>query len=182
MASWAEFRQGDPVLAALAEARMAEDGLVLVGTLRANGWPRISPVEPLVVGDELYLGMMWQSRKAHDLLADARCVVHTTVHDTAGTQGDVKVYGRADVVTDPDERDRYGAALEKAVGWHPEGDFHLFAVDVSDPDERQRYEVALEAAVGWRPVGEFHLFTLDLTEVGYFRVVDEGHDTRVWRP
>lgn len=150
MASWAEFRQGDPVLAALAEARMAEDGLVLVGTLRANGWPRISPVEPLVVGDELYLGMMWQSRKAHDLLADARCVVHTTVHDTAGTQGDVKVYGRA--------------------------------VDVSDPDERQRYEVALEAAVGWRPVGEFHLFTLDLTEVGYFRVVDEGHDTRVWRP
>ena len=101
MATWDDFRRGDPALAALADARLAEDGLVLVGTLRANGWPRISPVEPLVVGGGLHLGMMWQSRKALDLLADPRCVVHTTVHDTAGTEGDVKVYGRAVDVTDP---------------------------------------------------------------------------------
>jgi hypothetical protein len=72
------------------------------------------------------------------------------VHDRAGTQGDVKVYGWAVVVTDPDERERYRTALEEAVGWRPEGDFHLFAVDI--------------------------------TEVGYFRVVDGGHDTRAWRP
>jgi hypothetical protein len=31
---------------------------VLVGTLRANGWPRISPVEALIVDGGLYLGMM----------------------------------------------------------------------------------------------------------------------------
>ena len=129
---------------------MAADGIVLVGTLRANGWPRISPVEPLVVDGELYLGMMWRSRKAVDLLADTRCVVHTTVHDRHGTEGDVKVYGRARDVVDPAERDRYGAALQAAIGWRPEGDFHLFALDV--------------------------------TEVGYFKVTDGGHDVRTWRP
>jgi len=132
MATWAAFRRGDPELASLAETRMAEDGLVLVGTLRANGWPRISPVEPLVVGDDLYLGMMWRSRKALDLLADPRCVVHTTVHDRDGTQGDVKVYGLAVDVGDPDERARYGAALQEAIGWRPGGDFHLFAVDITE--------------------------------------------------
>ncbi len=130
--NWAAFRQGDPGLAAIAESRMAEDGLVLVGTLRANGWPRISPVEPLVVDGELYLGMMWRSRKAVDLLADPRCVVHTTVHERNGTEGDVKIYGRACDVTDPGERTRYAAALEAAIGWRPEGEFHLFALDLTE--------------------------------------------------
>jgi hypothetical protein len=132
VATWAAFRRGDPRLAAVAEARMAEDGPVLVGTLRANGWPRISPVEPLIVDDELCLGMMWRSRKAVDLLADPRCVVHTTVSDKAGTQGDVKVYGHARDVVDPGRRERYGVALEAAIGWRPEGDFHLFAVDITE--------------------------------------------------
>jgi hypothetical protein len=150
MATWAAFQRGAPDLAGVAEARMVEDGLVLVGTLRANGWPRISPVEPLIVGVELYLGMMWRSRKAVDLLADPRCTVHTSVRDKAGTHGDVKVYGRARDVLDPDERERYGVALEAAIGWRPDGDFHLFAVDI--------------------------------TEVGYFAVVDGGHDVRTWRP
>ncbi len=150
MASWAVFRRGAPGLAALAESRMEADGLVLVGTLRANGWPRISPVEPLIVGDDLLLGMMWRSRKALDLLADPRCVVHSTVHERAGTQGDVKVYGLARDIDDAEVRARYGSALEAAVGWRPDGDFHLFAVDI--------------------------------TEVGYFAVVDGGHDVRTWRP
>ena len=132
MASWAAFRRGDPGLAALAESRMAADGLVLVGTLRANGWPRISPVEPLILEDDLYLGMMWRSRKAVDLLADPRYVVHTTVQDRAGTEGDVKVYGLARDVDDPGTRGRYGAALEAAIGWRPDGDFHLFAVDITE--------------------------------------------------
>jgi hypothetical protein len=129
---WGEVRAGAPDLAAIAEARMAEDGVVLVGTLRANGWPRISPVEPLVLAGRLYLGMMWRSRKAIDLLADPRCVVHTTVRSKEGTDGDVKIYGEAREVDEADERERYCTALEQAIGWRPEGDFHLFAVDVTE--------------------------------------------------
>jgi len=132
VSDWGSFRRAAPALSEIADARVGDADLVLVGTLRANGWPRISPVEPLVVGDELYLGMMWQSRKALDLLRDPRCVVHSATIEKAGTDGDLKVYGRARPVTDAASRDRYGEALEARTGWRPEGDFHLFAVDVAE--------------------------------------------------
>lgn len=131
MASWQEFRTADGVFAELAEDRIEGPGLVLVGTLRRNGWPRISPVEPLIVDGRLYLGMMWQSKKALDLLRDPRCAVHSVVQDTAGTEGDVKIYGRALDVTDPAEREQYCRALQARIGWRPDGDFHLFAVDLT---------------------------------------------------
>ena len=130
MTDWGSFRRAALELVEVADARIGEADLILLGTLRADGWPRISPVEPLVVGDELYLGMMWQSKKALDLRRDPRCVVHSATVDAAGTDGDVKVYGRAEEVTDAEVRARYGAALQARTGWQPEGDFHLFAVDV----------------------------------------------------
>ena len=131
MTDWGTFRRSAPELAEVADARVGDADLILVGTLRANGWPRISPVEPLVVGDELYLGMMWQSRKALDLLRDPRCVVHSATADKAGTDGDVKVYGQAQAVGDADVKERYAQALEAKIGWRPEGEeWHLFAIDV----------------------------------------------------
>jgi len=149
--SWAEFEAAAPDLAQLGRARFQATGLSLVGTLRANGWPRITPVEPLLHDGRLYLGMMWQSKKALDLLRDPRCVVHSTVSDKDGTEGDVKIYGRAEPVADAEEREGYCVALEAAIGWRPQGD-------------------------------EWHLFAVDITEVGFFRVVDGGHDTRHWAP
>jgi len=132
MVEWHDVGVGDPGPAEVAESRMAEDGIVLVGTLRANGWPRISPVGPLIVDGRLYLGMMWQSRKAHDLLADPRCVVHTAVRGRDGSDGDVTVYGHAVEVADAAQRERYGVALDAATGWRPDGPFHLFALDVTE--------------------------------------------------
>ena len=41
------------------------------GSVRSSPWSSTA---------ELYLGMMWRSRKAVDLLADPRCVVHTIGH------------------------------------------------------------------------------------------------------
>ena len=132
MATWDEFRAAEPAFAARCEERVDGVGLVLVGTLRHNGWPRISPVEPLITDGSLHLGMMWQSRKGLDLLADPRCVVHSTVTDKGGTEGDVKIYGRAVDIVDPDVRKRYGVALYDRIGWRPDGDFHLFAVDIDE--------------------------------------------------
>ena len=94
-ATWQEFAAQAPELAALGEAQFARTGLALVGTRRRDGWPRISPVEPFIVDGQLYLGMMWRSVKALDLLRDPRCVVHSTVSDREGTEGEFKVYGRA---------------------------------------------------------------------------------------
>ena len=76
--NWDQFRQSAPDLASLAEERFQRHCLALVGTLRRNGWPRISPVEPPVVEGVLYFGMTWRSRKALDLLRDSRITVQNT--------------------------------------------------------------------------------------------------------
>ena len=130
-ATWQQFAAHAPELAALGEAQFARTGLALVGTLRRDGWPRISPVEPYIVDGQLYLGMMWRSVKALDLLRDPRCVVHSTVSDREGTDGEFKVYGRAVDVTDLDERRRFGEAVYAAIGYRPEEpEFHCFAIAI----------------------------------------------------
>jgi hypothetical protein len=144
MVSWADFAREEPELARLGEERLEATGLCMLGTLRANGFPRISPVEPLLHDGRLYLGMMWQSRKARDLLRDPRCVVHNAHADKSGKEGDFKLYGRAVDVPDAAERESYCRALEAKIGWRPPDDrFHLFDVDVTE--------------VGWfRAAGEAH--------------------------
>jgi hypothetical protein len=150
MVSWDRFESEAGPLAAVARQRFDDAGLVLVGTLRRHGGPRISPVEPVISDGRLYLGMMWHSMKALDLRRDQRCVVHSLVTTAAGTEGDVKVYGRAIEITDPDERHRYGTALYAKIGWRPTGDFHLFAVDI-DEVGYIRVDGAVHRVWHWRP-------------------------------
>jgi len=128
---WEEFQRSNPELAALGRERFDRTGLMLLGTLRKNGWPRISPVEPLITDGQLYLGMMWQSRKALDLLRDPRCTVHSTISNRAGTEGEFKLYGYAVDVQDLEARRRYGDALYQKIQVRPEGDeYHLFSLDI----------------------------------------------------
>ena len=132
-ATWGEFAAAAPELAALGEGQFARTGLALVGTLRRDGWPRISPVEPFFVDGQLYLGMMWRSVKALDLLRDPRCVVHSTVSERDGTEGEFKVYGRAVKVTDPEELRRFCDAVYAAIGVRieeMEGRGHCFAIAI----------------------------------------------------
>ena len=119
-----------PGLAALGLERFERSGLCLIGTLRADGSPRISPIEPFIVRGELMLGMMWQSRKALDLVRDPRIVVHSAVSNRDGSEGDFKLYGRVHDVPDPALRTAYGDTLFEKIDWRPEEPFHLFAVDV----------------------------------------------------
>jgi hypothetical protein len=128
---WDEFASAAPELAALGDERLRTKELCLVGTLRRNGWPRISPVEPEFVDGELMLGMMWRSPKALDLLRDPRLVVHSVVSSRLGTEGDFKLYGRAVDVREPERRAAFRAAMKARIDWEPpEPNFHLFAVDV----------------------------------------------------
>ena len=84
---WSEFATEAPDLAALGRERFARAGIMLVGTIRKDGTPRISPVEHYEVEGHLMLGMMWQSFKARDLLRDPRCLVHSVVTSRAGDRG-----------------------------------------------------------------------------------------------
>ena len=148
--TWGEFAAAEPELARLGAERFAKTGLCLLGTLRRNGFPRISPVEPLIHAGELYLGMMWRSRKAVDLLRDPRCVVHNTVTLTDGSEGDFKLYGLARDVQDPREREDYCAALQQAIGWRPDTEFHLFAVAIAQIGWYRHDDGAHDVRT-WRP-------------------------------
>jgi hypothetical protein len=127
---WDEFATAAPELAELGRERLERTNLCLVGTLRKDGSPRISPVEPDIVDGELMVGMMWRSRKALDLLRDPRVVVHSTVCDREGTEGDFKLYGRASEVRDPEVRTRYADAVERRLDWRPPDRSHVFSVDI----------------------------------------------------
>jgi hypothetical protein len=74
--------------------------------------------------------MMWQSRKARDLLRDPRIVVHSAVSNKDGSEGDFKLYGRVRDVDDPGMRGAYGDTLFERIDWRPEEPYHLFAVGI----------------------------------------------------
>jgi hypothetical protein len=127
---WEEFARAATELAKLGEERFERAGLCLVGTLRRDGWPRISPVEPYVARGELLLGMIWQSYKARDLLRDPRVVIHSVVSDRHGSEGDFKLYGQTLNVEEPEVRESYADATEARIDWRPTEPYHLFSVDI----------------------------------------------------
>jgi hypothetical protein len=152
---WDEFAAAVPELAALGDERLRAKELCLIGTLRKNGWPRISPVEPEFVDGELMLGMMWQSPKALDLFRDARIVVHSVVSERSGKEGDFKLYGRAADVQDPERRAAYRATIKARIDWEPsEPNFHLFSINIESAGfvtfDEPRYGLAWDPAKGLR--------------------------------
>jgi hypothetical protein len=147
---WDDFAAEVPELAQLGEERLRGRELCLVGTVRKNGWPRISPVEPEFVDGELMLGMMWRSPKALDLLREPRLVVHSVVSDRLGSEGDFKLYGRALPVEQSERRARYRATVKARIDWEPdEPNYHVFAVDILSAGfvtfSEHRYGLAWEA-------------------------------------
>src|SRR5579875_3447814 len=129
--NWGEFADAAPELARLGWDRFRSHELCMLGTLRASGWPRISPCELDLVDGQLLLGMMWHSPKALDLLRDDRCVLHSCTAERLGSEGDFKLYGRAVDQPDPQVRARYRQAIKGRLDWEPTEPFHLFAVDVT---------------------------------------------------
>lgn len=127
---WAEFERAAPELAALGMAGFREQNLCLIGTLAADGWPRISPNEVYFPGGDLLLGMMRNSRKSKDLERDARITVMTPQCDREAKRGDFKIYGRVVAITDPAIRSRYADTVFEAIDWRPIDPYPLFAVDI----------------------------------------------------
>ena len=127
---WQQFAAEAPELARLGHERLQGPGIAFIGTLRRDGSPRITPVEPYFVGDELMVGMMWQSRKALDLIRDPRVAVHSATTDKEGVEGDFKLYGRAVLREDPEARLGYADETFARINWRPAEPYHLFAIDV----------------------------------------------------
>lgn len=165
---WHEFADEQPRLAELGRRRLVDPGVLLVATIRRDGTPRLSPVEPLLLTGRLLLSMLWQSRKAQDLLRDPRILVHSTVTGRDGGDGEFKVRGTAHVEDDPDIQRRYSAAVATELGWHPEpGRFHLFSVDLAEVAFIRYDESTGDQHVAtWPPATEFVRRGTSATTVG----------------
>lgn len=130
---WADFELRQPRFAALGREKLAGPGVVLVGTIRKDGSPRISPVEPLFWKGDLWLSMGLGTMKARDLRRDSRVLVHSVVTDRDGGDGEFKVRGLAVYESAPRLNAQVAAAIRNELGWTPEvGKFHLFRIDVED--------------------------------------------------
>jgi hypothetical protein len=77
------------------------------------------------------LGMMWQSRKALDLMRDPKLTIATAQTDREPVFGDLKLYGTVVDVPEPGRRQAYSDTLQAAIDWRPPEPYHLFAADIS---------------------------------------------------
>ena len=133
---WMDLEHDAPRLGDIARARLVEPGVLLVVTVRLDGTPRLSPVEPLLLEGDLWLSMMWESQKAIDLSRDDRVLIHSITTSRDGREGEAKLRGRAIEVEDPDQRKTYcdavavpglaprGALLPPLSGRHKRSDVH----------------------------------------------------------
>lgn len=164
---WSELERRQPRLAERARERIVDPGVVLVVTIRRDGTPRLSPVEPFLLDGRLWLSMLWQSWKARDLLRDPRVLVHGIVTGRDGTDGEVKLRGRVRVEHDVGRQQAYADAVTDALGWSPEvGRFHLFEVDVGDVTSIRYAESGDQHVTSWPPGREFVRRATSATSVG----------------
>ena len=132
MSSWSDVLLAAPELAKKVQGRFDATGLGLLATLRKDGFPRLSGIEPLFTA-ELWLGMMPESLKAHDLQRDPRLALHSATEDKNVANGDARVTGLAVEVTDEAAIDRARQEFAAHTGYPPpEGPMHLFRVDVKE--------------------------------------------------
>jgi Pyridoxamine 5'-phosphate oxidase len=134
MSSWDDVTSAAPDLAKRVQDRFEATGLALLATLRRDGAPRISGIEPYFGLGNVWLGMMPGSRKARDLQRDDRIALHAATADKQMADGDAKIAGTAIEVTDDGQRAAYSRGFAEATGYDPNdtGDFHLFRLDVTE--------------------------------------------------
>ncbi len=119
---WADVEAAEPELAAEARRLFEAHHHHTLATLRRDGSPRISGTEVRFRDGELFIGSMWEARKALDLRRDSRFALHTGSDDPPEWHGDAKISGRMAEVEDP------GRVLE--VNGEAVGRSHLFRADV----------------------------------------------------
>jgi hypothetical protein len=164
---WQQLVDEQPRLAERARERLVEPGVVLVATIRRDGTPRVSPVEPFVLDGGLWLSMLWGSHKAADLVRDPRVLVHSVVTGRDGGDGEVKVRGRVRVEDDPGVQRAYADAVSTELGWSPVvGRFHLFEVIVEEVASLRYGERGDQHVALWPSGREFVRRGTSATSVG----------------
>ena len=135
MATWNEFAEASPELAATGRALFERPkfGDGLLATVRGSGLPRINPIAAAIVDGHLLAFIIVESAKLQDLVEDGRYAFHA--HLDPAEPNEFEVRGHAHEMTDPAGRS------SAAAGW-------AFEVD----DGYRLFELSIESAVyGERP-------------------------------
>jgi pyridoxamine 5'-phosphate oxidase-like protein len=128
MATWTEVVAAAPELAKLARELFEANRHLTLATLRKDGSPRVSGIECRFIDDDLWFGSMPNAVKARDLQRDPRFALHSGTGDANEWNGDAKVSGVVEEVTDPGRRGEVFAAM----GQSDSGESHLFRAELSE--------------------------------------------------
>lgn len=149
MATWQEFSDEAPDLAARVRARFEAHKHKTMATLRADGSPRLCGTEVEIVAGQAWLGGMIGARRFADLRRDPRVAIHSGSDEPDAWVGDARISGIAHEHNDPASLAAYRAGVG---GEPPEGPFELFRVDLTEA-VMVRLDDAREALIieSWRP-------------------------------
>jgi hypothetical protein len=126
MPSWSDFEAEAPALAERVRARLDAHKHKTLATVRSDGSPRISGTETEIKEGDLWIGSMWQARKARDLQRDPRYALHSGSDDPSEWTGDAKLAGVAEEIVDLER-------MKEINGEHTSpGSMHLFRLDLRE--------------------------------------------------
>jgi len=129
MARWEQLAADEPELAAQVKESFDARAHHMLATVRRDGGPRISGTEVIFALGDVWLGSMWHSPKARDLIRDGRYALHSCSDDPPDWAGDAKLAGRAVEMKDPVTVRSVQAA--RGGEWPP-GRFHLFRLEIEE--------------------------------------------------
>jgi hypothetical protein len=120
MRTFAELERLAPEIAGPIHDRLRTTGIGLLGTIRRDGSPRVSPIEVALQEGRLYVGMMPGSQKARDVERDPRVALLTPVRDREDVTGEGKLFGRVERIADSARADDVLMAAAAEAGFDPE--------------------------------------------------------------
>jgi Pyridoxamine 5'-phosphate oxidase len=153
MVAWEDFAEQAPRIAEVFLRRhAATNNLCMLGTVRSDGSPRISPMEPRVLEGRLVLVGMPGTTKFRDLGRDPRFCLHTATIDPYVGEGDAKLWGEVGNVQDPGLHERFADNLFADTGFDLRGQkFDPFYVaDVTSASSVQFEQGQLSITI-WKP-------------------------------
>lgn len=163
MFTWHEFTQHAPGIAEVFVRRHRAAGkLCLLATIRSDGYPRISPMEPRIFEGELVLVGMPGTTKFRDLGRDPRFCLHTATVDPHLGEGDAKLWGEVRNLQDEELHQRFATRLFEEIGMDLRGqEFDPFYVaDITSASSLELAEGQLRATI-WKPGEEERVVVVD---------------------
>ena len=147
MAQWHSFARAAPALAAFGQSCLERPPTVsYLGTIAADGLPRVHPVTPIVGDGRLFLFMEPTSPKVRDLRERRVFALHNGVPDGDGTGGEFFVRGLAEPVEDPAAR----SVAAAAASFEAADRYDLFELTVAEARCVGYGDVTLPDPQRWR--------------------------------